>query len=211
MEIKFADTFADSIKTLIRHNTWWYKTYSLFRHDIPRFLKNVWKFRKPLANHYWWDHHALLKFMEIGFADMGEKMEKYGMEVDISRLKKVKAIKRAAELIRNYNEDLYIEMAEAELGEIVHHGWEFEDVEDKPGYSRLIDKETEEEKDHNRKVFERAREIGEQEWKELFRILQGQDHEEYRKIFGSLTEEEKRERDHYYEWFDGTDLRGWWD
>jgi hypothetical protein len=211
MEIKFADTFADSIKTLIRHNTWWYKTYSLFRYDIPRFIKNVWMFRKPLANHYWWDHHALLKFMEVGFEDMSEKMEKYGMEVDISRLKKVKAMKRAAELIRNYNKDLYIEMAEAELGEVIHHDWEFEEVEDKPGYSKLVDKETEDEKAHNRKVFERAREIGEQEWKELWRILQGQDNEGYQKIFQSLTEKEKKEEDHYYKWFDGTDLRGWWD
>ena len=120
-------------------------------------------------------------------------------------------MKRAAELIRNYNEDLYIEMAEAELGDVIHHEWEFEEVEDKPGYSRLVDKETEEEKDHNRKVFERAREIGEQEWKELWRILQGQENEGYQKIFQSLTEEEKKEEDHYYKWFDGTDLRGWWD
>jgi len=138
-------------------------------------------------------------------------MEKYGMEVDISRLKKVKAMKRAAELIRNYNEDLYIEMAEAELGEVIHREWEFEEVEDKPGYSRLVDNETEEEKVHNRKVFERSREIGEQEWKELWRILQGQENEGYQKIFKSLAEEEKKEEDHYYKWFDGTDLRGWWD
>jgi hypothetical protein len=208
MEIRFADTFADSIKTLIRHNTWWYKTYSLFRYDIPRFIKNVWKFRKPLADHYWWDHHAMLKFMEVGFDDMAEKIEKHGLEVDISRLKKVKAMKRAAELIRNYNQDLYIEMAEKELGKVVLHDWEFEEAE---GYSRLVDKETEEEKDHNRKVFERAREIGEQEWNELWRILKGQDYEEYKKISESLTEEERREEDHYYKWFDGTDLRGWWD
>ena len=208
MEIRFADTFADSIKTLIRHNTWWYKTYSLFRYDIPRFIKNVWKFRKPLADHYWWDHHAMLKFMEVGFDDMAEKIEKHGLEVDISRLKKVKAMKRAAELIRNYNQDLYIEMAEKELGKVVLHDWEFEEAE---GYSRLVDKETEEEKDHNRKVFERAREIGEQEWNELWRILKGQDYEEYKKISESLTEEERREDDHYYKWFDGTDLRGWWD
>jgi len=211
MEIGFADTFGDSIKRLIRHNTWWYKTYSLFRYDIPRFLKNVWRFRKPLANHYWWDHHSLLKFMEIGISDMGDKMEKHGHEVDISRLKKVKAMKRAAELMRNYNEDLYIEMAEAELGEIINHDWEFEAVDDKPGYSKLIDKETEEEKAHNRKVFERSHEIGEQEWKELWRILQGQDHKEYQKISESLTEEEHKDEDHYYKWFDGTGLRGWWD
>ena len=211
MEIKFADSFEQSLKRLIRQNTWWYKTYSLFRYDIPRFIKNVWKFRKPLADHYWWDHHAMLKFMEVGFDDMAEKIEKHGLEVDISRLKKVKAMKRAAELIRNYNQDLYIEMAEKELGKVVLHDWEFEEAEDKPGYSRLVDKETEEEKDHNRKVFERAREIGEQEWNELWRILKGQDYEEYKKISESLTEEERREEDHYYKWFDGTDLRGWWD
>lgn len=211
MKVEFADTFGDSIKRLIRHNRWWYKTYSLFRYDIPRFLKNVWKFRKPLANHYWWDHHALLQFMEIGLSDMGDKMEKHGLEVGPSRLKKVKAIKRAAELIKNYNEDLYLEMAEAELGEIINHDWEFEAVEDKPGYSKLIDKETEEEKEHNRKVFERTREIGEQEWKELCGILQGQDHREYQKISESLTVEERKEEDYYYKWFDGTGLRGWWD
>jgi len=211
MKVEFADTFGDSIKRLIRHNTWGYKTYSLFRYDIPRFIKNVWRFRKPLANHYWWDHHSLLQFMEIGLANMGNRMEKDGLEVDISRLKKVKAMERAVELMRNYNEDLYLEMAEAELGGVIYYDWEFEEVEDKPGYSKLVDKETEEEKAHNRKVYERSREIGEQEWNELWRILQGQDHREYQKISESLTEEERKDEDHYYKWFDGTGLRGWWD
>jgi hypothetical protein len=30
MEIKFADSFGDSLKTMIRHNTWWYMTYHDF-------------------------------------------------------------------------------------------------------------------------------------------------------------------------------------
>jgi nitric oxide synthase oxygenase domain/subunit len=149
--------------------------------------------------------------MEIGLANMGNRMEKDGLEVDISRLKKVKSMERAVELMRNYNEDLYLEMAEAELGVVIYYDWEFEEVEDKPGYSKLVDKETEEEKAHNRKVYERSREIGEQEWNELWRILQGQDHREYQKISESLTEEERKDEDHYYKWFDGTGLRGWWD
>ena len=142
---------------------------------------------------------------------MSDNLEKHGNEIDLPRFKKVAAMRRAIELIRNYNEDLYIEMAEAELGEVIHYDWEFEDIEDKPGYSRLVDKETEEEKAHNRKVFERSREIGEQEWKELWRILQGQDHKEYQKISESLTEGEHKDEDHYHKWFDGTGLRGWWD
>jgi hypothetical protein len=211
MEVKFADSFADSLKTLIRHQTWWYKTYSFFRYDTPRFLKNVWRFRKPLWGHYWWDHHALLEFMEIGLSEMSDKIEKYGNEVDESRLKKVKAMKRAAELIHNYNKDLYIDMAEKELGEIIHHPWEFEDVPDQPGYSQLKDLVTPEEKDHNRKVFARAREIEEAEWKELWQIIKGQNYEEFKKLEESLTEDQKKEKDHYNEWFDGSNLKTWWD
>jgi hypothetical protein len=211
MKTVLTDTFFESFKRMINRQRWYWKVWDFFRYDISRFCKNVWKFRKALSRHYWWDHHGTLMFLEIGIEDMANRIENDGLEVDISRLKKVKAMKRAAELIRNYNEDNYIEMAEAELGEIVHHEWEFEDVPDTPGYSRLVDKDTPEEKEHNRKVFERAREIGEQEWKELWRILQGQDHREYKKISKNLTLEEHNQRDPYYEWFDGTDMRGWWD
>ena len=41
MDIKFADSFGDSIKTLIRHQTWWYKTYETIRYKIPVFFKNI--------------------------------------------------------------------------------------------------------------------------------------------------------------------------
>ena len=211
MKVGFADSFGDSIKTLIRHQTWWYKTYELFRYDLPRFFKNVWTFRKALWSHYWFDHHGTLKFLEIGLTNISDTIEKYGNEIDGPRLKKVAAMRRAIELIKNYNEDNYITMAEKELGDLVHHDWEFEPVEDKPGYSRLIDKDTDEEKIHNRKVFNRAREIEEQEWNELFKILKGQDHKEYRELYDAQTEEEKKERELWNEWFDGSGIKGWWD
>ena len=207
MKIEFADTFTDSLRTLIRHNTWWYKTYTLFRYDLPRFFKNIWKFRKGLWNHYWFDHHGTLKFLEIGLTDMADRIEKDGMEVDSSRLKKVSKMRRAIELIKNYNEDNYIEMAEKEIGKLVLHDWEFEEVEDKPGYSRLVDNDTEEEKEHNRKVFERAREIEEKEWSELFTILKGRPSPEYQ-MFLDKSEDKKSAWDN---WFDGSDMRGWWD
>jgi hypothetical protein len=35
MDVKFADSFGDSLKTLIMHNTWWYKTYEVVRYKIP--------------------------------------------------------------------------------------------------------------------------------------------------------------------------------
>jgi hypothetical protein len=199
MEIKFADTFGDSIKTLIRHNTWWYKTYELFRYDLPRFFKNVWMFRKALWNHYWFDHHGTLMFLETGLTHISNTVEKYGNEVDESRLKKVDAMRRVIQLIQNYNNDSYIDMAEKELGNLVLHDWEFEPVPDNPEYSQMVDKDTPEEKEHNSKVFARAREIQEKEWDELFLILKGQDYTKFDKDID------------WNKQFDGSGLRGWWD
>ena len=179
--------------------TWWYKIYQTLRYDIPRFIKNIWRFRKALWRHYWWDHHALLQFMEIGLTEMSDRLEVDGLEIEESRLKKVAKMRRVAQLIRNYNEDLYIDMAEAELGKIVHHPWEFEPVPDKEDLFQLIDKDTPEEKEHKTKVFTRSREIQEQEWDELFELLKGQD---YSKFDNNID---------FYEQFDGSGIRGWWD
>ena len=119
--------------------------------------------------------------------------------------------KAFVKIIKNYNESNYIEMAEAELGPIYHHDWEFEPVPDKPGFSRLVDNEAPAEKKHNRKVFDRSRQIEEQEWKELFTILHGQNHKEFKKIVKNATEEEKNGQDLWNNWFNGTGLKGWWD
>ena len=199
MEIKFADSFGKSIKRLIRHNTWWYKTYELFRYDLPRFFKNIWLFRKGLWNHYWFDHHGTLTLLEVGLTDISNNVEKYGTEVDEGRLKKVLAMRRAVQLIKNYNEDRYTEMAEDELGEMILHPWEFEPVPDRPGSTRLIDKDTPEEKEHNRKVMDRALQIQKQEWDELFEILKGQDYSKFDKDID------------FYEQFNGTGINTWWD
>ena len=198
MEIEFAESFGDSIKTLVRHNSWWYKSYELFRYDIPRFFKNVWIFRKSLWNHYWFDHHGTLMFLETGLTHISDTVEKRGNEVDESRLKKVAAMRSAIKLIKNYNEDKYIEIAEKELGKLVFHDWEFESVPNKPGYSQLVDNDTLEEKEHNSKVFTRAREIEKQEWNELFTILKGQDCSKF------------DDNIDFYEQFDGSGIKTWW-
>ena len=211
MEINIADTFAKSLKRLAWHESRIYKFYSFFRYDIARFIRNVWRFRRPLGNHYWWDHHSTLDFLRISLDHMADNLEKNGIEIENPRIKKVNAMKRAVELIKNYNEDNYTDMAEAELGKIIYYPWEFEKVEGKPGVSRLVDRDTEEEKEHNRKVFARSREISDSEWNELWNIIKGQDHDEYESLYKSLNEKEKKEEDHYYKWFNGTDMRGWWD
>ena len=200
MNIKFADTFGDSIKTLIEHDTWSRnKTYELFRYDLPRFFKNVWRFRSALWNHYWWDYNGSLEFLQISLTHMSDNIEKHGSEVAEFRLKKVEKMRRAVQLIKNYKEDLYLDMAETELGELVLHEWKFEPSPDNLEYSQIIDKDTPEEKEHNLKVYKRAHEIETQEWSELFQILKGQDYSKFNK------------KTDWNEQFDGTGLKGWWD
>ena len=207
MDIKFADSFGDSIKTLIRHQTWWYKTYETIRYKIPYFFKNIYKFRHVLWEHRWWDYRFTLTTLRTSLEIM-EKGMHAGLEVRESRDKKIAKMQRAIQILKNIEEDNYIQMAETELGEIIHHDWEFEETEetiDNPlgekneKTYRLVDKDTDEEKEHNRKVFDRTHELEEQEWAELCQIIKGQD-----------TELFDKDKD-FYKQFDGTGLRSWWD
>jgi hypothetical protein len=192
MDVQFTDSFTKSLKRLAWHESKVYKFYSLFRYDIPHFFTNIWKFRKQLWSHHWWDYRFTLNMLERSLTIMESGMSTKGMEVSETREPKVKAMRRALELLQNNKEDNYIAKAEIELGELVMHDWEFEEVDG--GNYRLLDKDTPQEKEHNRKVFQRAKEIEDAEWKELWEIFKGT---RYSKKYGKK--------------YDGTDMRSWWD
>lgn len=198
MEVKFADTFIKSLDRLILHQTWWYKTYHFLRYDIRRFITNIWRFRNALYNHYWWDYRGMLMFMETSLTVMSDKIEIYGNEVEESRLKKVEKMRRVVELIKNCNDSTYIELAKKELGELFHCDFEFEESEVEGCYE-LVNNLPPEQEEHNNKVFDRAREIEEQEWIELWETLKGQNYKNFDKDKS------------WYEQFDGSGLKGWWD
>jgi hypothetical protein len=60
-------------------------------------------------------------------------------------------------------------------------------------------------------VFDRSQEIEEQEWKELWRIFEGQDSNEYKEFLKQHSPEEQGKRDLWNDWFDGSGMKGWWD
>jgi hypothetical protein len=189
MKVQVTDSFAKSLKRLIWHQHWLYRTYATFRYDIPLFVKNVWRFRNELWDHQWWDYRYTLNMMERSLTIMEKGMSTKGMEVSETREPKVKSMRRALELLRNNREDNFVERAEAELGPITRWDWEL----DEDGV--MIDRDTPEQKEHNRKVFERARKLEEKEWKELWQIIKGT---KYSTTF-------------YGDKYDGTDMRSWWD
>ena len=185
--------------------------YNLFRRDIPAFIKNVWFFRKQLWDFRWWDYSFNLDIFRRSLEKTSKELEVRGNEIDETRLKKVEKINRVIELLGHIRSDSYIEIAEKEFGELKKMKFDFEDDPDQPGYYRLVDDENPDDVNHRRKIYRMADEIEAQEWKELWKILEGQDHSEYSKIVENATEEEKREKDLWKEWFDGSGMKHWWD
>jgi hypothetical protein len=192
MKVEFKDSFFESVEKLVWYDTNLWKVWAAIRYDIPLFFKNVWRFRKELYNHQWWDYRYTLEMLYRSLSIMVVKLEKDGIEEDISRGKKVQKIKRALELLKHKLDDDYVERAEAELGELSYKPIRFEPVEGKEGLYSLEDDDTPAEKRHAKKVYKRARVIEDTEWKELWDIFKGK----------KFTTFEK---------FDGSDLRGWWD
>lgn len=212
MKVKFSDTFTKSLDRLIWHESKIYKTYSLFRYDIPRFFRNLWLFRKNLWNHTWYNGDgSVLPWVKTAVDDMSWRIEKYGIEVDESRLKKVAKMKRLSYLIDVCVKDSFIEEAEKELGfEYIYTNFEFEEVSDKTFDNpfgndgeklyELKDNGTPEQKESNKKLLVRAHEIQKKYWEELCQIIKGPDYDKIR--------ESEEDFDKLY---DGSDLRAWWD
>jgi hypothetical protein len=213
MKINITDTFSKSLSKLSMHQTWWYKTYSFIRWDVWHFFSNVWKFRKELYEHRWWDYRFTLQMLYRSITIM-EKGMHAGLEVRESREKKIQKMQRLLVLLDNKINDTYIELAEKELGyEMISKGFEFEEVEETNSNGkklyRLADNETEEEKELNRKIFDRARELEKYQWDETWEILKGQDNTEYIDMIQQKDTTGKQKD--WNDWFDGSGLRGWWD
>ena len=180
--------------------TWYGRLYSYLFRDLPNFFKNIWKFRKALWSHHWWDSYGTLLFIEIGVEDISKNLETKGIEFEHSRLKKVEKMNRVVEILKNIRESRYFDIVETELGRKYDtKNIKFIPFEGNSELHELVDYNNEEQKEFNRKFFKRVTELEEQEWIELWEIMKGQDYDKFDK-----------EKD-FDDQFDGTGLRGWWD
>ena len=174
----------------------WY----VVRYELPNFLRNLKRFRKALWQFRWYDRYGIFVFMNTGISVMADKTERYGIEIDETRLKKVAKMRRAAELLQNCIDENFVEQAEAEIGGLIMNPIEWKPAEDHPDCYELVDNDTPEEKKHNKSIFNRAREIEVEQWNELMEILKGQDIEKF-----------KPKKMSWDEWYDGSGLKNWWD
>ena len=202
MKIKFANTFFESFKRMVNRERWYWKLWDLFRYDIPRFFRNLWLFRKNLWNHTWYNgDSSVLPWVKTAVDDMAWRIEKYGHEVDESRLKKVVKMRRLSYLIDVCVKDEFIDEAEKELGfKYVYYPFEFEEVLGNDKLYELKQTETPEDKENNSKLLNRSHEIQKEYWEELCAIIKGPDYDEMR-----VSQED------WDKLYDGSDLRAWWD
>lgn len=208
MKIEFKETFFESVKDLIWHETKLWKVWAFIVRGIPNFFGNIWRFRKELYNHQWWDYRYTLEMLHRSLVIMEKELSAKGIENWPSREKKVLKIRRAIQLLDNRLSDNFTEQAEKELGELHLKPMEWEPTED--GNYKLIDNDTNEEREHNRKVFKLASTIDDREWRELWNIFKGQSQLDFKKYLKTLTPEQRKD-DNWTEWFNGSDMRGWWD
>jgi len=157
MDVQITDSFTKSLKRLMWHESRVYKVYALFRYDITHFLKNIWRFRKELWSHNWWDYRFTLNMLERSLTIMEKGMSEKGMEVSESREPKVMKMRRALQLLKNSREYNFIDRAELELGKLPHNPFEFEDMGD--GTHRLVDNDTPAERKLAQRIYKRARQI----------------------------------------------------
>ena len=190
MNIQAKDSFFNSLKTLSWHQSPIYRAYSLFRYDLPGFIKNVWRFRRELWSHRWWDYRFTIEILKRSLEIQEQGMRLKGSELSESLDKKVNNMHRAMNLLQNRIDDNYIERTESEFGKLVMRDWKFEETNE--GNYLLVDEDTEDEKKHNRMIFKKAHELEAKEWKELWQIIEGKKYKEYKD-------------------YDGSDMRGWWD
>lgn len=182
MKVEFADSFWESLERLNRRDRWYNRLWRTVRYNIPNFLKNVWYFRAELYDFEAWDYRFNLNLFQKSLEATADYLEHRGIEESVSRKKKVQKIRRAILLLENNKQGHYIDRAEKELGELHTRDW----------FSGKTEDFTEEEWQHNRNVYDRSTEIEEQEWKELWQIIKGNEYKTY-------------------EDWDGSDIRGWWD
>jgi len=214
MKLEFKDTFFESVEKLVWYDTKLWKVWEAITINIPLFFKNIWRFRKELYSHAWWDYRYTLEIFYRSLTILEKGLSKDGMEVAESREKKLKQIRRVLELLKHKLDDDYVSRAEKVLGEIPWNPLQWEDVEGTDNH-RLIDTDTPAEKKHIKKVFAHAHKIEKKEWVEIWKIISGLQTDEHWKDYIQTDEYTKLDIQGKFEaqwkWADGSDMRTWWD
>lgn len=164
---------------------WYNKLFNFLVYDLWYFLRNSWKFRKEIYTFRNWDYNYTFIMLRRSIELMCEGIEKYSSEEDVSKSKKIDKMKRSIEILKCFENDSFLEIAEKRLG------YKFD-------FSKYDTSQTE--------LLQLSNDIEQEYLKELFEILKGQDSEEFYK----LNINSDNSYDLFSKWYDGTGIQGWW-
>lgn len=139
--------------------------------DVWYNLKLSFKSFRKLFFDVWWfrsnDGDSSLRLMLVTFKEHLRSLDEdiYIVESEIVETKIT--LKRGITIIENILEDNYLERCDFDFNYDI---W-FVDLEDKPGFSEMIDNKTDEQKNHNDVATLKAEELEDSEWKELGEII----------------------------------------
>jgi hypothetical protein len=171
------------MKHILKTIKWWWFDFKQGCKNIKMFWRVIWRF-KP------WDYAYQLQLWRASLVPLRDAIQA-GNEVEVPRLKKVAKIQRCIDLIDRIQANDYFALAEAELGELV----EF-DLAIEYHVVKL------------RKIMDLSEKMAEDDWSELWRILQGQRFTEFLMMHEKLK---STNHDAYDDWFDGSGMKTWWD
>jgi len=110
--------------------------------------------------------------MQISIEHMGDRTKSKGTEVDSTRTPKIAKMERASQILKNQlNDYVYMDMAEEKYGKLIDNDGDFIPLPDRPNSFTYEDKLTDEEREHNSKVFLYSAELEEKEWEEFCNII----------------------------------------
>lgn len=162
--------------------------YEFFRYDVPYGIRNIIRFFPSIWQYRSWDYLYNLMLLRESLHKLHNAVE-MGHEIDETRLPKLEAMQRVLTILEHIVEDEYIGLAEQEKGALSPHGnwFRFTPCEEDDEMLRLEDTRDPEAQQHDKAVFDYARQLEEQEWDELWKIFAGSED------------------------IPGSDMRGWWD
>lgn len=206
MEVKFTDTFFESLERMANRERWYWKTWDFIKYDVPNGIKNIFFFWKVIWRYRSWDSSFQMRILARSLEQLANTLEHHGSEVEEPRLKKVAKIRRAIEILNRQADDNYIELAEETLGYEVNLSHSI--FGDKPE-----DTEPVKIKEMNSKIYDLSSELEDREWKELWTIFNGQEHSHYIMLLDKAKSQnvDLKTEDLWDKWFDGTGMKGWWD
>lgn len=180
MKVNAADTFFKSLKKIINSEKWWH--WRFWRTKYYELKDAIWalrKYFKVVTKMVPWDYHSMMVMMAHQAKILSYYLENYGIEVDETRIPKVKKLKRFVELLDNYLAD---NDAENTYAERCGYNFNAEDInwvpsKDKKGnelYEMKSIKKKGYEHVNNYEAIRKGHELEEKEWNEMMDILKNE-------------------------------------